>query len=52
MWTVADPAQVAGDEAGQLAAYRRLRDELRARIAAELLVADEVRRARRLGGGQ
>jgi arsenate reductase len=38
-WSFDDPRRAAGDEAAQLATYRRVRDEIRARIEAELLPA-------------
>ncbi len=37
-WSFEDPSRATGDEAAQLAVYRRVRDAIRARIAAELLV--------------
>jgi arsenate reductase (thioredoxin) len=36
-WSIDDPSRVAGSDADRLAAFRRARDELRARIEAELL---------------
>ena len=36
-WGLADPAAVSGSEADRVAAFRRVRDELRDRIAATLL---------------
>jgi len=36
-WSLPDPSKAAGDEAEQLAAYRRVRDALRGRIERELL---------------
>ena len=36
-WSLPDPSQATGSEAEQLAVYRRVRDELRRRIATELL---------------
>jgi arsenate reductase len=36
-WSLPDPSRAAGSEAERLAAYRRVRDELRRRITAELL---------------
>jgi len=36
-WSLPDPSKATGSEAEQLAVYRKVRDELRARIAAELL---------------
>ncbi len=38
-WSFDDPSRATGTEAEQLAAYRRVRDAIRARIAAELLSA-------------
>jgi len=36
-WSFADPSRATGSEAEQLAVYRRVRDEIRARIEQELL---------------
>jgi arsenate reductase (thioredoxin) len=36
-WSLPDPARATGTEAEQLAVYRTVRDELRRRIAVELL---------------
>ena len=36
-WSFDDPSGATGDEAAQLTVYRRVRDEIRARIEAELL---------------
>ena len=36
-WSFDDPSRATGTEAAQLAVYRRVRDEIRARIEAELL---------------
>jgi arsenate reductase len=36
-WSFDDPSGATGDEAAQLAVYRRVRDEIRTRIEAELL---------------
>ena len=36
-WSFPDPSRAAGGEEAQLAVYRRVRDDIRARIAAELL---------------
>lgn len=36
-WSFDDPSRATGTEAEQLAVYRRVRDEIRARIEAELL---------------
>ncbi len=36
-WSFDDPSRATGDEAAQLAVYRRVRDEIRARIERELL---------------
>ena len=36
-WSLPDPSRATGAEAEQLAVYRRVRDELRRRIATELL---------------
>ncbi len=36
-WSFPDPSRAGGSEAEQLAAYRNVRDAIRARIAAELL---------------
>ncbi len=36
-WSFDDPSQATGSEAAQLAVYCRVRDEIRARIEAELL---------------
>ncbi len=36
-WSLEDPSKATGSEAEQLAVYRRVRDELRARIENELL---------------
>ena len=36
-WSFEDPSKAAGTEEEQLAAYRRVRDAIRARIAGELL---------------
>jgi len=36
-WSFDDPSAATGDEMAQFAVYRRVRDEIRARIAAELL---------------
>ncbi len=38
-WSLEDPSQATGSEAEQLAVYRRVRDELQARIEHELLTA-------------
>ncbi len=38
-WSCDDPSRATGTEAEQLAVYRRVRDGIRARIAAELLSA-------------
>ncbi len=38
-WSFDDPSRATGTEAEQLAVYRRVRDAIRARIAAELLSA-------------
>lgn len=36
-WSLMDPSKATGSEAEQLTVYRRVRDELRAHIASELL---------------
>jgi len=36
-WSFADPSKATGSEAEQLAVYRRVRDEIRARIENELI---------------
>jgi arsenate reductase len=36
-WSFADPSQATGDDTEQLAVYRRVRDEIRAKIEQELL---------------
>jgi len=36
-WSLEDPSKATGSEAEQLAVYRRVRDEIRARIDGELL---------------
>lgn len=36
-WSLDDPSKATGTEEGQLAVYRRVRDELRSRIEQELL---------------
>ena len=41
-WSVDDPSGVSGSDADRLAAFRRARDELRARIEAELLPPSNV----------
>jgi arsenate reductase (thioredoxin) len=41
-WSVDDPSRVAGSDADRLAAFRRARDELRARIEAELLAPSNI----------
>ena len=38
-WSLPDPSKATGTEAEQLAVYRRVRDDLRARIGSELLPA-------------
>jgi arsenate reductase (thioredoxin) len=38
-WSLPDPSKATGTEAQQLAVYRTVRDELRARIESELLTA-------------
>jgi arsenate reductase len=38
-WSLPDPSKAAGTPAEQLAVYRQVRDELRARIGSELLTA-------------
>jgi arsenate reductase len=38
-WSLPDPSKATGSEAEQLARYRNVRDDLRARIASELLTA-------------
>jgi arsenate reductase (thioredoxin) len=38
-WTLPDPSKAAGSDDEQLAVYRRVRDEIRARIERELLSA-------------
>jgi arsenate reductase (thioredoxin) len=38
-WSLPDPSQATGTEAQQLAVYRAVRDDLRARIESELLPA-------------
>ena len=38
-WSFEDPSKATGSEDEQLAVYRRVRDEIRARIEKELLVA-------------
>ena len=38
-WSFDDPGRATGAEAEQLATYRRVRDEIRARIQSELLAA-------------
>jgi arsenate reductase len=38
-WSLPDPSKATGTEAEQLAVYRAVRDELRARIGSELLAA-------------
>ena len=37
-WSFEDPSRATGSEAEQLAVYRRVRDDIRARIDAEMLV--------------
>ena len=37
-WSFPDPSQATGSEEEQLAVYRRVRDAIRARIEAELLM--------------
>ena len=37
-WSFEDPSKATGNEAEQLAVYRRIRDEIRSRIEEELLV--------------
>lgn len=37
-WSFEDPSRATGSEEAQLAVYRRVRDELRARIEQELLI--------------
>jgi len=36
-WSFEDPSKATGSETGQLAVYRRIRDEIRSRIEEELL---------------
>jgi arsenate reductase len=38
-WSLPDPSTAAGTEAQQLAVYRKVRDDLRARIESELLAS-------------
>lgn len=38
-WSLPDPSRATGSEEAQLAVYRRVRDEIRARIERELLAA-------------
>lgn len=40
-WSLPDPSQARGSEGEQLAVYRQVRDELRQRIATELLAQRE-----------
>ena len=40
-WSFPDPSKATGSEAEQLAVYRRVRDEIRARIEKELLTGEE-----------
>ncbi|GAC1427715.1 MAG: arsenate reductase ArsC [Ktedonobacteraceae bacterium] len=42
-WSFEDPSKATGSEAEQLAVYRRIRDEIRARIENELLTTQHVR---------
>jgi arsenate reductase (thioredoxin) len=42
-WSLPDPSQATGSEEEQLAVYRSVRDELRQRIATELLPGQKVR---------
>jgi len=44
-WSFDDPSRATGTEAAQLAVYRRVRDEIRARIEAELLAPSPQRPA-------
>lgn len=41
-WSFPDPSRASGTDAEQLAVYRRVRDAIRARIAAELVRADLI----------
>lgn len=41
-WSIDDPASIDGDEERRLAGFRRVRDELRRRIAAELALREPV----------
>ncbi len=41
-WSFEDPSKAAGSEDEQLAVYRRVRNEIRARIESELLVEQHV----------
>jgi arsenate reductase len=38
-WSLPDPSKATGTEEQQLAVYRQVREELRTRIATELLTA-------------
>jgi arsenate reductase len=40
-WSFPDPSKASGTEGEQLAVYRRVRDAVRARIAGELVAAEE-----------
>lgn len=40
-WSLPDPSRATGSEEAQLAVYRRVRDEIRARIERELLAAED-----------
>jgi arsenate reductase (thioredoxin) len=40
-WSFPDPSKATGSEAEQLAVYRRVRDEIQARIEKELLTEEE-----------
>ena len=40
-WSFPDPSKATGSEAEQLAVYRRVRDEIRARIEKELLTGEQ-----------
>jgi len=41
-WSLPDPSKLTGTDEQQLAVYRQVRDELRARIESELLRAERV----------
>jgi arsenate reductase (thioredoxin) len=45
-WSLPDPSKAAGDESARLAVFRQVRDDIKRRIAEELLARPEPRSAR------